>query len=147
MLIRCSGCGQPFGHHDGGIVARLHDDALDQFFGGGAVALGQEHCRAALGHRLGRNPERGVEGDGRVLLQRLEQHVERHQLRHAGRRQRDVGVLLQQDRVRGHIEHPGRLGPGFERGRGDLSLAKDEGKAQSENAGHGHGGGPQLLTK
>ena len=49
-----------------------------------------------------------------AIAQRLEQHVDGHQLGHRGRRQRLVGVLVHQHGMRGHVIDPGRRGLGLE---------------------------------
>ena len=46
----------------------------------------------------------GVVGDAAVA-DRLEEHVERHQLRHRGRRHRRVGVLLEEHHAGGVVDH------------------------------------------
>ncbi|MPL94869.1 hypothetical protein SDC9_41028 [bioreactor metagenome] len=105
--------GEPFGHHDAGVIARVDRDALHQLAYRGAVELVEEHRRPAHLLRPGRDGEGGVRCHPAVA-QRVEQQLERHQLRHRGGRQRDVGVLLEQHRAGRHVIDPGGMGTGFE---------------------------------
>ena len=137
------GARKPLRHDHGGVVARLHDDAADELLDGRPVALVEEHGRAAHGARLGRDGEPGIEIDA-AILQRLEQHVERHELRHRGRRQRLVGVLVHQHRVGGEVHDVGRARLGLE---GDAGCGERQQQRQggAEAARDGPGGGHDGL--
>ena len=102
-----AGGGQAFGHDNTGVIAGIHDDPQDQFAHGGAVLFIEEHGGAAHGAGAGRYGEGRLHRD-RATVQRLEQHVERHQLGHRGGRQRRFRILGQKHRARGLVQHPGR---------------------------------------
>ena len=122
------GSGKAFGHHDAGIIARQNDNALDQFGDRGAILFVQEHGRSLHLPRLGRDGQAGVKLKP-AFLERLEQHVDRHQLGHRSRGQRLIGVLFHQHGAGRDIIDPCRPGIGVE------SPRRQRGKHdQSENA-------------
>ncbi len=116
--------GEALGHHDAGVVAGLHDDAVDEVVDPHLGAGLDEHARAF--HRLGvrGDEELGVLGDAAVA-ERLEEHVERHQLRHRGRRDRLCRRSSRTSPCRCRRRSPAprapwsrRRGPGAARARG-----------------------------
>ena len=100
------------GQRHRGVVAGLHDLALEEFLDGRGHGGVDEHQRTA---GLALVP--GPLGDRQALLQREllvvdrgEDHVQAHQLGQRGRIGRDVGVALGQGLVAGQVEHQEALG-------------------------------------
>ena len=92
-----------FGQRHGGVVARLHDQALDQVFDRHLHLRVDEHARA--GHLPGARADRQGLLQGDLLgLERVEHQVGRHQLGQRGRLDRAVDVLLRQHLVGRDVE-------------------------------------------
>ena len=125
---------QAFCQDDAGVVARLHDDAADQVLHPNVVTLAQEHFGAAHLPGAGGDAEAVVERQS-PFLERLEDHVERHQLGHGRRGQGGLRVLFQQDRSGGVVDHQRGAGFGVERKRGQCGGG--EGKRAREAVSKG----------
>ena len=110
--------GDPFGENDGGIVARLDGDALDEIVHAHHGVERREHGRSA--GRRSASPPRMLAHLELVLeleppcLQLAEHDGERHQLAHARRRSQRIGVLLEQHEIGVGIHEDGVLGLGLE---------------------------------
>ncbi len=98
--------GQPFGQHDAGVVARLHDHAAHQILDLDAAAERHEHLRSA-------GPP-GVLADRQLvielsppLLQIVEDEISGHHLAHRRRRHALLGVLVEQNRTGIRLHHKG----------------------------------------
>ena len=141
--------GHGFGQDDGGVVAGLDDQAVQQFIDGGGTARVDEHARAgrlvgAVGYR---RPGVGLEG---AVAQGLEHHVGGHQLGQRRRLDALVGGLAVEHRVGGDIEqeprtggdvgrrHTGALGNGWAR-QGGQSQAGAQQQGRQGTAQHGAG--------
>ena len=127
-----------FGEDDGGVVARLNGDALDQIADAHHGVERREHGRTA--RRRATRPPRMLAHLESVLeleppgLQLAEHDGERHQLAHAGGRSERVGIFLEQHEIGVGIHQDGVLRLGLEivrrsggaRGRGDATDAERE---------------------
>ena len=129
------GPGQAFGHHDRGVISGGDDDALDQFLGRRAVKFVEEHGGAAHVLGLGGHREFLVHAHAPVA-ERVEQHVERHELRHGRGRQGFVGVLFEEHRVVRDVVDIGGGRPGLERG---VRRPGEGGECEDKDAEEGHG--------
>ncbi len=108
--------GQGLGDDDAGIVARLHDYALQQILDADPLARLQEHGRSARGPialapSVLTDHELLVEGQA-ALLQAFEHHVDRHQLAHGRRRHQGVRVLFEQHGAGLAVDQDGLAGDG-----------------------------------
>ena len=110
------GSRQGFGDDDAGVVAGLDDDAADEVFDRDPRVDADEHLRAAHPPRFFAH-RKGVGQLQPAVGQTLEQHVQRHQLAHRGRRRGNVGVLLEQHRVRGRVDQQRAFGRRLQRRR------------------------------
>ena len=125
---------QTLGHNDAGIIARIDDHAVDQFFNRRSIIMLQHHGRSAVArhlHGIVRNSEGRVHRDP-PIAQGLEQHVDRHQLGHRSRGQRLIGVLVHQHSVGRHVIDPCCRGRRLESPRGrreDRRCKNDQGQA------------------
>ena len=132
---------KPFGHHDTGVIAGLDNNAAQQISDADAGIDFDKHLGAALFPGLLADRQ-GVFHIERAVLQPLEHHGNGHQLAHGGWRHKLVGILLQQNGTRIHIEDKRFPGRGFNRVRSgspcDQEQRKEKGGKKSDE------GGPEI---
>ena len=109
--------GQAFGQHDAGVVAGLDDHAADQIGNLDAAAERHEHFRPAGAPGPFADRQFVIEL-GAALLQIVEDHIGRHQLRHRRGRNAFVGVLVEQNRAGLDLHDQGRAGLRIDRADG-----------------------------
>ena len=130
----------PLGEDDGGVVARLNGDALDQVADAHHGVERREHGRPA--RRRAAGPP-GMLAHLELILelepprfQLAEHDGERHQLAHAGGRRERVGILLEQHEIGVGIHQDGVLRLGLERAgrrRRGARENRDRADAKSEH--------------
>ena len=117
------------GQRHRGIVARLHDHALDQVFHRHLHLGVDEHARA--GHLPGAFADRQRLRQGDFLAaQRVEHQIGRHQLGQRGRLNHGIGVLGGQHLVRRHVDQQVVT-------RGNFGRLQGLGKAQRHGSQQG----------
>ena len=95
---------QPFGQRHGGVIARLHDHALEQVFHAHQLARLNEHARARHFPGLFAHAKGLVHAD-LAAFERVKHDVGRHQLGQRGRFHHGIHVLGGQDLVVGaHVD-------------------------------------------
>ena len=130
----------PLGENDGGVVARLNGDALNQVADAHHCVERREHGRPAR-RRAACAP--GMLAHFELVLelepprfQFAEHDGERHELAHAGRRRERIGILLEQHEIGVGIHEDGVLRLGLERAgrrRSGARKNRDRADAKSEH--------------
>src|SRR5690606_24936358 len=123
--------GQSFGDDDTGVVARLHNDAVQQVLDAHPRADLDEHLRAALAPGLLAHGEGVVQAET-AFLEPLEDHEHGHQLAHRGRRQRYVRVLGVQLLAGLQVDQNRRPGRGLERPSTGCETASEQRTQEAE---------------
>ena len=127
--------GETFSHHDAGIIARLDDDASDEVLDRDLAVDVDEHLRALGRPRLLRNMERVGELEV-APLQRVEQHVDGHQLAHRRRLELLAAELVVENRAGLVVDHIGMRRHGVDRaGRSRTNLQTGCDKTGNQRAG------------
>jgi len=133
---------QGLGNDDARIVARLHDDPMDEILQFHPRAGVQEHGRAAafrppLAPRVFADRQ-GVIERKPAITQAFEDHVDGHHLAHRGRMHQVVGILLEQHRTGGHLHQQSLAGGALDRRRRPWQSDRDgEGGGEDEDGGRG----------
>ena len=135
------GARHAFGQHDACVVAGQRDDTLQQILDADILARGEEHGRTL---RMPFAPRLRADGEGLIelqfaLLDHVEHDIDRHHLRHGGRRHPAIGVLGEQYRARRQV-----FEIGDRRGRREIGRGGDAGLGHHDRD---DGGGEQFLHR
>ena len=134
---RLLAAGNALGDDDGGVVARLHDDAAQQIRDADPRVDHDEHLGAAHAPCFLAHQKLVVEAQ-RARLEPLEHHVDGHQLAHRRRRHGHIGRFFEQHRPGRGVDEDGLT-------RGRLDDLRGDGPRHDEDQ-HSHGTGEYPET-